>query len=67
MIVQSCFVCGGYDDKLQPLYFDRAPEAQPVAWIHKACLLGDDNEDERCDLRGFERLRQGRPRLKLHK
>jgi hypothetical protein len=36
-IIKTCFVCGEAGN-LIPLYTERAPTAQPVAYIHTECL-----------------------------
>ena len=49
---RSCLVCGMKSDKLQPLYVDRVPDAQPVAWTHRSCLANDDaTEGKQYDIR----------------
>jgi hypothetical protein len=37
MTDHRCFSCGGQGD-LSPLYPDRSPDAQPIAWAHLDCI-----------------------------
>jgi hypothetical protein len=58
----ACIVCGGTKD-LTPLFSDRDAEAQPVTWIHLACLslaVADDSSDTEA----FQNLRKSRSEKK---
>jgi len=38
MTDHRCFSCGGQQGDLSPLYTDRSPDAQPIAWTHLDCI-----------------------------
>jgi hypothetical protein len=45
---RECVMCGGKEG-LIPLYADKAPEAQPVAWVHTECLSRQEEDDDTSD------------------
>jgi hypothetical protein len=42
-----CLKCGWGDEKgaLAPLYADRTPDAQPIAWAHQDCLKPEEEQE----------------------
>jgi hypothetical protein len=57
MTTKECIICHGGGD-LQPLYLDGVAGAQPAAWVHKACLSGEETEADREAAEAFKNLRQ---------
>jgi hypothetical protein len=41
---RECVMCGGRDS-LIPLYSHKAPETQPVAWVHTDSFSDEENDD----------------------